>query len=143
MILVKCGKVTNLVLFVYHKVSKLKSPEELYSRLLDSVSLLFQSETFNFSKKETVAQVFQVFSCEFCEIPKNIFFYRTPLGDCFCSCIYRAGMRMVRNSNKNYDHKYKEFEVQIFSILCNKNKQEPCLNADYKELQNFHFIQTD
>ena len=58
MILVKCGKVTNLVLFVYHKVSKLKSPEELYSRLLDSVSLLFQSETFNFSKKETVAQVF-------------------------------------------------------------------------------------
>ena len=99
--------------------------------------------TFNFSKKETVAQVFQVFSCEFCEIPKNIFFYRTPLGDCFCSCIYRVGMRMVRNSNQNYDHKYKEFEVQIFSILCNKNKQEPCLNADYKELQNFHFIQTD
>ena len=30
----------------------------------------------NFIKKETLAQVF---SCEFCEISKNIFFYRTPL----------------------------------------------------------------
>ena len=30
----------------------------------------------NFIKKETLAQVF---SCEFCEIPKNTFFYRTPL----------------------------------------------------------------
>ena len=30
----------------------------------------------NFIKKETLAQVF---SCEFCEISKNNFFYRTPL----------------------------------------------------------------
>ena len=30
----------------------------------------------NFIKKETLAQVF---FCEFCEICKNIFFYRTPL----------------------------------------------------------------
>ena len=30
----------------------------------------------NFIKKETLAQVF---SCEFCEISKNTFFYRTPL----------------------------------------------------------------
>ena len=30
----------------------------------------------DFFKKETLAQVF---SCEFCEISKNIFFYRTPL----------------------------------------------------------------
>ena len=29
----------------------------------------------NFIKKESLAQVF---SCEFCEISKNIFFYRTP-----------------------------------------------------------------
>ena len=33
-------------------------------------------EACNFIKKETVAQVF---SCEFCEIYKNIFYYRTPL----------------------------------------------------------------
>ena len=36
----------------------------------------------NFIKKETMAQVF---SCEFCEIFKNTFFYRTPLDDCFWS----------------------------------------------------------
>ena len=33
-------------------------------------------QTCNFIKKETLAQVF---SCEFCEIPKNTFFHRTPL----------------------------------------------------------------
>ena len=27
-----------------------------------------------------------VFSCKFCEISKNSFFYRTPLDDCFCIC---------------------------------------------------------
>ena len=31
-------------------------------------------------KRETLAQVF---TCEFCEISKNPFFYRTPLSDCF------------------------------------------------------------
>ena len=38
------------------------------------------SDTINFIKKETLAQVF---SCEFCEIFKNTYFYRTPLVDCF------------------------------------------------------------
>ena len=33
----------------------------------------------SFTKKEALAQVF---SCEFCEIFKNIFFYKTPEGDC-------------------------------------------------------------
>ena len=33
-------------------------------------------EARNFIKNETLAQVF---SCEFCEISKNTFFYRTPL----------------------------------------------------------------
>ena len=33
-------------------------------------------EACNFIKKETLAQVF---SCEFCEISKNIFYYRPPL----------------------------------------------------------------
>ena len=33
------------------------------------------SGTCKFIKKETLTQVF---SCEFCEITKNIFFYRTP-----------------------------------------------------------------
>ena len=33
-------------------------------------------EACNFVKKESLAQVF---SCDFCEISKNTFFYRTPL----------------------------------------------------------------
>ena len=37
---------------------------------------LIESRTYNFIKKETMAQVF---SCEFCKISKSNFFYRTPL----------------------------------------------------------------
>ena len=46
------------------------------------VSLLIklQASVCNFIKRETLAQVF---SCEFCEIFKNIFFNRTPPDDCF------------------------------------------------------------
>ena len=43
-------------------------------------SFLIKSCTCKFIKKETLAQVF---SCEFCEISKNTFSYRTPLDDCF------------------------------------------------------------
>ena len=42
-------------------------------------SLFFNTELY-YIKKETLAQVF---SYEFCEISKNTFFNRTPLGDCF------------------------------------------------------------
>ena len=42
----------------------------------------------SFIKKETLAQVL---SCEFCEISKNNFPYRTPPGDCFCKT-HRIGM---------------------------------------------------
>ena len=38
-------------------------------------SLFYQFFYLNFIKIETLAQVF---SCEFCEISKNTFFYRTP-----------------------------------------------------------------
>ena len=37
---------------------------------------IYRPEACNLIKKETLAQVF---SCEFCEISKNTFFYRTPL----------------------------------------------------------------
>ena len=39
------------------------------------VSFLTKLQACNFIKKETLAQVF---SCEFCEIPKNTFSHRTP-----------------------------------------------------------------
>ena len=77
MILVKCGKVANLVLFVYHKVSKLKSPEELYSRLLDSVSLLIQSECggpLTLVKRRLWHRCFRCFPVNFAKFLKTSFF---------------------------------------------------------------------
>ena len=41
----------------------------------DSFLIKLRAETCNFIKKESLAQVF---SCEFCEISKSTFFYRTP-----------------------------------------------------------------
>ena len=41
-----------------------------------SVFLKTSPQACNFFKKETLVQVF---SCEFCEISKSTFFYRTPL----------------------------------------------------------------
>ena len=52
-----------------------------------SFLIKLQAEAWNFVKKETLAQAWnfvkketlaQVFSCEFCEISKNAFSYRTP-----------------------------------------------------------------
>ena len=48
------------------------SQENIYA----SVSFLITLQACNLINKETLAQVF---SCEFCEIFKNTFFYRTPL----------------------------------------------------------------
>ena len=42
----------------------------------NQIRSFFNSGACNFIKKETLAQVF---SCEFFEISKNTFFYRTPL----------------------------------------------------------------
>ena len=46
------------------------SPELFWLR-----TLLRELRTLNFITNETLAQLF---SCEFCEISKNTFFYRTP-----------------------------------------------------------------
>ena len=43
---------------------------------LVSFLIKLQTKASNFNKKETLARVFP---CEFCEICKNAFFYRTPL----------------------------------------------------------------
>ena len=48
-----------------------------------SFLIKLQGEACNFIKKETLAQLF---SCEFCEISKNIFLQNTS-GDCFYSMI--------------------------------------------------------
>ena len=46
------------------------------SNTLLYVMYIHQKQACNFIKKETLAQVF---SCDFCEISKNTFSYRTPL----------------------------------------------------------------
>ena len=52
-------------------------------------SLFFNKlKKLNFIKKETLAQVF---SCEFCWISKNTFFYRTPPDDCFYAVWFWLG----------------------------------------------------
>ena len=61
-------KVAGLVLeSLFNKIAGLKAKKRL------------QHQACNFIKKETVAQVF---SCEFCEISRNTFFYRTPPDEC-------------------------------------------------------------
>ena len=49
------------------------SQESICARV--SFSIKLQAKANNFIKKETLTQMF---SCEFCEILKNIFSYRTP-----------------------------------------------------------------
>ena len=44
-----------------------------------------KAQACNFIKIETLAQLF---SCESCEISKNTFSYRTPVGDCFCTFLF-------------------------------------------------------
>ena len=55
---------------ISQKSKKIPVPEFLFSKVE------------SFIKKETLAQVL---SCEFCKIFKNTFFYRTPVGDYFCT----------------------------------------------------------
>ena len=46
----------------------------------------------NFIKKETLAQVF---SCGFCQISANTFFYRRPLDGCFWNTYFQLKMSLV------------------------------------------------
>ena len=55
------------------------SQESTFARV--SFLIKLQTETCNFVKNETLAQLF---SCWFCEIFMNILFYRAFLGNCFC-----------------------------------------------------------
>ena len=48
-------------------------------------------KTFNFIKKETLAQVF---SCEFCETSQSTFFYRTPVVAAF-----EINIKLIKNLN--------------------------------------------
>ena len=60
---------------VFLEISE-NSQENTCARVSFLIKLQASASAINFIKKETLAQVF---SCEFCEIPKNTFFYRTPV----------------------------------------------------------------
>ena len=66
----------------------------------------------NFIKKETLAQVF---SCEFCEISKNIFSYRTSLVSASDVCQTAASDGSERDESENDDESYNE---GIEAVVC-------------------------
>ena len=59
----------------------LKNSQNPQENTCASFLIKLETEACNSIKKEILVQVF---SCEFCEISKNTFFYGTPLGDSFC-----------------------------------------------------------
>ena len=60
---------------VFLKISQ-NPQENTWSRVSESPDLKLQASAWNFISKKTLVQVF---SCEFCEIFKNVLFYRTHL----------------------------------------------------------------
>ena len=80
------GKVIFLITFFLYRSGHWRcSMEKVFLKILQNsqesncarVPLLIKLQaTFNFIKKDTLALVF---SCKFCEISKNTFYYRTPL----------------------------------------------------------------
>ena len=61
-----------------------------------SFLIKLQAGACNFIKKEILAQVF---SCEFCEISKNTFFYRTPLAAAFGGKAYSNKLSSISSMN--------------------------------------------
>ena len=57
--------------------TSLNSQENICAKV--SFLIKLRAQACNFVKKETLAQVLS------CEISQKSLFYRTPLGDCFCS----------------------------------------------------------
>ena len=71
----------NLFIYNCKATVRINRPEVFYKKAVFRNFTKFtgkhlcQSQACNLIKKETLAQVF---SCEFCEISKNTFFYKTP-----------------------------------------------------------------
>ena len=65
----------NVLCQAFHTKVKVIFKDMLFAVLIYMILLEKMSSACNFIEKQTLAQVF---SCEFCDIPKNTFFYRTP-----------------------------------------------------------------
>ena len=79
-------------------------------------SLLIKLQACNFIKKETLTQVF---SCEFCEIFKSNFFYRTHPGGCFS--LFR-GSPCYNYVNCWFDHSYTSGNTFSVTNFCNLHR---------------------
>ena len=95
---------------------QLVDEKELGILVIATIPTLKRPQACNFIKKETLAQVF---SCEFCEISKNIFFYDTcALNEDFNSyqvkCIKEfqnvkdAFLKKLSDTEQNLERNFKE-----------------------------------
>ena len=80
-------------------------------------SLFFNKVACNFIKRETLAQVF---SCEFCEISKNTYSYRTPP---VATSEKLLGVTIDLNLN---------FKELILSLCKKTNRKRPALSRVFK-----------
>ena len=99
-----------------------------------SFLIKLQARPCNFSKKETLAQVF---SCEFCEISKNTFFYRTPL----VAASGRSEDMKILSININYFHRFFVvfFYIYLLQIISKKKSSSLQINQVLSQLD---FIST-
>ena len=74
--------------------------------------VLHWPEAGNFIKKESLAQVF---SCEFCEISKSTYFYRTPL--VAASGDYHKNLLIKLSENKNV-YAVIHYTLCNYSVFC-------------------------
>ena len=79
--------------------TKYSTVSETVARRCSVKKIVLKHATTNFFKKETLTQKF---SCEFCEILKDIFFQRTPpvdASDFFLLCLNRNDWQTFKSSN--------------------------------------------
>ena len=67
-----------------------------------------QAEACNFIKKQTLAQVF---SCEFCKISKNTFYYRTPFVAASAFIKHMFNVEYFQNHTHHYEKKNYQFTL--------------------------------
>ena len=81
------------------------------TRARDSFLIKLQ---LNFIEKESLAQVF---SCEFCEISKNTFFYRTSLVAASVDSIAATSLKFINNvrtyKNRNFIFECEQIKIRI------------------------------
>ena len=96
--------------FKFRKIDrKTPAPESLFNKNAGAAC--------NFIKKETLAQVF---SCEFCEISKNTFFYRTPLVAAFVQNDYKDDW-LTMKTNIQYTYNESSYNREYYEKKCLNN----------------------